>query len=179
MLKCGGKRLYNRDMNNKQTVFVSEYLKDFNASRAARDAGYSEKTAYSLGQRLLSRKDVSEAVAQQISERSTENIGELIGRNKKKKSTHVYLFQEDYLGLVKIGIASDPIKRMGEIQVACPQNITLVACINIQNAHDLEIELHTKYSNKHYRGEWFRLTEEDIRSIKTEWENLRQNEKPG
>lgn len=37
----------------KQQRFVDEYLIDLNATQAAIRAGYSEKTAYSQGQRLL------------------------------------------------------------------------------------------------------------------------------
>ena len=40
-------------MTNKQELFILEYQKDFNATRAAVAVGYSPKTAYSQGQRLL------------------------------------------------------------------------------------------------------------------------------
>jgi phage terminase small subunit len=41
------------DLNPLQRLFCLEYLKDFNATRAAIDAGYSEKTAHSQACRLL------------------------------------------------------------------------------------------------------------------------------
>ena len=40
-------------LNDKQKLFYKEYLVDSNATQAAKRAGYSEKTAYSQGQRLL------------------------------------------------------------------------------------------------------------------------------
>lgn len=40
-------------MNNRQKIFIDEYLKCFNASEAARRAGYSEKTARVIGQQNL------------------------------------------------------------------------------------------------------------------------------
>ena len=43
-------------MTPKQERFCLEYMKDLNATQAAKRAGYSEATAYSIGQRLL--KDV-------------------------------------------------------------------------------------------------------------------------
>lgn len=52
----------------KQKRFCDEYLIDTNATQAAIRAGYSEKTAYSIGQRLL--KDVE--VAAYIEERANE-----------------------------------------------------------------------------------------------------------
>jgi phage terminase small subunit len=57
-------------VNNKQTVFVAEYLKDFNASRAAKAAGYSAKTAYSIGQENLKKPEIAEAIKAGIAERS-------------------------------------------------------------------------------------------------------------
>ena len=40
-------------LNDKQKLFYKEYLIDSNATQAAIRAGYSKKTAYSQGQRLL------------------------------------------------------------------------------------------------------------------------------
>src|SRR5690606_24873160 len=42
----------------KQAAFAREYLVDLNATQAAIRAGYSEKTAYSQGQRLLKNAEV-------------------------------------------------------------------------------------------------------------------------
>jgi phage terminase small subunit len=47
----------------KQARFVDEYLIDLNATQAAIRAGYSEKTAYSAGERLLRNVEVAEAIA--------------------------------------------------------------------------------------------------------------------
>jgi hypothetical protein len=47
----------------KRARFVAEYLIDRNATQAAIRAGYSAKTAYSQGQRLLRYDVVREAVA--------------------------------------------------------------------------------------------------------------------
>jgi phage terminase small subunit len=46
----------------KQSAFVTEYLKDLNATQAAIRAGYSEKTAYRIGAELLQKTSVAEAV---------------------------------------------------------------------------------------------------------------------
>ena len=42
--------------------FVEEYLKDLNATQAAIRAGYSQKTAYSQGQRLLKSVEIQKAI---------------------------------------------------------------------------------------------------------------------
>ncbi len=49
-------------MNDKQRRFAEEYLLDSNATQAAIRAGYSAKTAYSQGQRLLSHVEVRRAI---------------------------------------------------------------------------------------------------------------------
>lgn len=45
-------------LNDRQLLFAQEYLKDYNATQAAIRAGYSEKTAYSQGQRLLKNVEI-------------------------------------------------------------------------------------------------------------------------
>ena len=49
-------------MNDKQQRFAEEYLIDSNATQSAIRAGYSAKTAYSQGQRLLSHVEVRRAI---------------------------------------------------------------------------------------------------------------------
>lgn len=49
-------------LNEKQTRFVQEYIVDLNATAAAKRAGYSEKTAYSSGQRLLKDVEIQSAI---------------------------------------------------------------------------------------------------------------------
>lgn len=45
-------------LNERQERFCNEYLIDLNATQAAIRAGYKEKTAYSMGQRLLKNVEV-------------------------------------------------------------------------------------------------------------------------
>jgi phage terminase small subunit len=54
----------NPSLTPKQQRFTKEYLVDLNATRAAIRAGYSAKTAYSAGQRLLKHVDVARGIAE-------------------------------------------------------------------------------------------------------------------
>ena len=54
----------------KRQAFVREYPIDLNATKAAIRAGFSEKTAYSQGQRLLKNVEVADAVQKALAERS-------------------------------------------------------------------------------------------------------------
>lgn len=52
----------SKKLTPKQQRFVEEYLVDLNAAAAARRAGYSEKTARQIGERLLTNVDIQEEV---------------------------------------------------------------------------------------------------------------------
>ena len=54
----------------KQERFVEEYLVDLNATQAALRAGYSEKTAYSIGQEILKKPEIQQAIQAQKCKRS-------------------------------------------------------------------------------------------------------------
>lgn len=57
-------------LNARQARFVEEYLTDLNATQAAIRAGYSEKTAYSQGQRLLKNVEVQKHITVAQADRS-------------------------------------------------------------------------------------------------------------
>ena len=54
----------------KQRAFVTAYLASFNASEAARQAGYSQKNANVSGPRLLSHVGIQAAIKAALAERS-------------------------------------------------------------------------------------------------------------
>lgn len=60
----------------KQQAFVLEYVKDFNATRAAIAAGYSRKTARSTAHEILTKQYIKEAVRQLLQEKvmTTEEV---------------------------------------------------------------------------------------------------------
>lgn len=67
----------------KQQRFIEEYLVDLNATQAAKRAGYSQKTAYSIGEENLRKP----AIAQKIKELQEE-------LSKKTKLTHEWVLQK-------------------------------------------------------------------------------------
>ena len=58
------------NLNEMQKRFVDEYIIDLNATQAAIRAGYSEKTAYSQGQRLLKNVEIQTLIQQRKEDRS-------------------------------------------------------------------------------------------------------------
>lgn len=80
-------------------------------------------------------------------------------------SGYVYLLKcQDYH---KIGIATDVQKRISGMQTGSPYPIMLVASVEVDNPLALEKELHSMYSHRHHRREWFALTEEDVEAIRS------------
>lgn len=55
-------------LTNKQKVFIDEYLKCFNATAAAKAAGYSEKTAYSMGWENLRKPEIKAEIEARLDE---------------------------------------------------------------------------------------------------------------
>ena len=56
-------------LTEKQRLFCLHYLKSFNATQAAKDAGYSEKTAYRSGCDNLKKRQVQAFLSQAVGER--------------------------------------------------------------------------------------------------------------
>ena len=50
------------ELTDKQRKFVSEYLVDLNATQAAIRAGFSERTAGSMAQKLVAKSHIQEAI---------------------------------------------------------------------------------------------------------------------
>mgnify|MGYP000892170392 CR=1 FL=1 len=63
-------------LTKKQQRFCDEYLIDTNATQAAIRAGYSEKTAYSQGQRLLKKVEVKRYIEEQLERIHNEKIAD-------------------------------------------------------------------------------------------------------
>lgn len=57
-----------RRLTTKQRVFVEEYLRSWNATAAAKAAGYSERTARQIGQQNLSKVDIAAEIERRIAE---------------------------------------------------------------------------------------------------------------
>lgn len=70
----------------KQQLFVNEYLVDKNATRAAKAAGFSAKTAYSQGQRLLKHVEVAGAIEKGLKAQvaAAEKRAEAAGLSKER-----------------------------------------------------------------------------------------------
>ena len=70
-----------RDLTQKQQRFVEEYMTDLNASAAARRAGYSERTAFRMGQENMQKHAIVSEIAERrqlISERTGRTVADVM-----------------------------------------------------------------------------------------------------
>jgi hypothetical protein len=63
-----------------------------------------------------------------------------------------YFIQDQATGLVKIGIAKDPDKRLRDLQVGCPGKLLMIGML----PDNRERELHKRFAALRVRGEWFK-----------------------
>ncbi len=59
-----------RKLSGKQKAFAEEYLVDLNTTQAAIRAGYSSKTAYAIGHKLLKKAEIAVIIQKGKDERS-------------------------------------------------------------------------------------------------------------
>lgn len=63
-------------LTRRQQLFCEEYLKDPNATQAAINAGYSEKTAFSIGCENLKKPNIKEYIEKRMEEQDKILIAE-------------------------------------------------------------------------------------------------------
>lgn len=99
-------------MAPKQQLFVQYYLADMNATAAAKRAGYSKKTAYSIGQRLLKKVEIKEAIAAAQKKLETR-LGTTKEKWLKELERIYYARVDDFSEIVEGG--GNRIKTFGEM----------------------------------------------------------------
>jgi len=85
------------DLTNKQKAFIEEYLKDFNATRAARRAGYggSAGVLAAQGSRLLKNAKVSARISERLRE-SAMMADEILMRLSEQARIDISDFLKEY-----------------------------------------------------------------------------------
>ena len=61
-------------MTHRQELFIQEYIKTGNATNSAIKAGYSKRTARSIGQRLLTNVDIKKKINELSQKTACNNI---------------------------------------------------------------------------------------------------------
>lgn len=112
-------------MTAKQEAFAIEYLKDKNATQAAIRAGYSAKTAYSIGCEMLRKPEIQEIIRakQEEAVKNAEITSEWIVAQCKEIATNVLAKDADKLRALELigkylGMFTERVEMKGQIDTA-------------------------------------------------------------
>jgi len=81
-------------------------------------------------------------------------------------SGYVYLIQSP-TGAYKIGCARDINKRLQTFEVKLPFEVGFIHAIQSPVYKKIERDLHSRFAKKRINGEWFNLSDDDVRYIKS------------
>jgi phage regulator Rha-like protein len=85
---------------------------------------------------------------------------------KDQNKQSVYIIKNELTGLIKIGIAKDPMDRMNVLsnQSGCPLQMVCFTD-KCKNAYEIEHNLHRVLTKNRAKGEWFNVAEDVVVSI--------------
>lgn len=96
---------------------------------------------------------------------------------ESKEQSFVYFIEDSKRRIIKIGKSSNLKQRMSEIKRCCLQigipTIPLecraiIYCANKHDSGKIEKEMHSLFEDKHYIGEWFKLSQKEILDVLNE-----------
>jgi hypothetical protein len=151
----------------KQRRFIDEYLLSGNATEAARVAGYKGNRATLAT--VASENLAKPYIAEEVRRRDAQMRGGTT-RHKRKSTRcslrvgYVYALRADN-GLVKIGRTVDIEQRLKTLHTMLPYELELLHLLPSSSIDELECYLHRYFREKRVKGEWFRLTIEDIEQL--------------
>jgi phage terminase small subunit len=114
----------NGKLYTKQALFVRQYLIDLNATKAAERAGYSMRTAYSQGQRLLQHAAVRDEIQTLMDQRATK-LEITAERVLAELALIGFANMFDYIGVTENGGARVDLSKLTREQAAAIQEVTV------------------------------------------------------
>ena len=111
---------------------------------------------------LINRRMVKDEVLRQIRIESGSMGGNPKLTKKYNKPGYVYLIKNKEKNEIKIGIAINPTARIKKINYKLKIETEMVFCFFVNDMGTMENELHLLFSTKQVKGEWFKLTPNDI-----------------
>ena len=124
----------------KQRRFIDEYLIDLNATQAAIRAGYSEKTAYSIGLQNLKKLEI-QAEIQKRRNRLQNKLEITQERVLQELAAIAFANGSDYAKVVNSGLL--PTVEMIPTEELLPEKLPAIAGIKA-NQYGVEVKLHDK-----------------------------------
>lgn len=154
-----------RELTNKERLFVEHYLICWNASEAARRAGYSEKSAYQSGCANMKKPNVSRAIEARISETAMSADEVLL-----RLAEHARGDMGDFLNIGESGdfkIDLEKAKKKGKLRlISKAKTITRLVGEDKTPETTIEIDLYDAQSALSLLGKHHKLFTEKIENAK-------------
>ena len=84
---------------------------------------------------------------------------------KIKDSCFVYLIENTHNHYTKIGVSTNPSRRLRQLQTGNDSILQLIGTIKVEDAFKVEKLLHKSYTQKRVYGEWFAISADDLRVL--------------
>ena len=88
---------------------------------------------------------------------------------------YVYLISDINNYTYKIGISNNPEKRLRTLQTGNDRILKIIHKVFCENYNDVETALHNKYSFLKVNGEWFELSEQDVKNFPESCKKMDEN----
>lgn len=95
-----------------------------------------------------------------------------INESSLDKVGYVYLIKHGLRNEYKIGKTFNPVRREGELRLELPEKVQPIHYIETDDPSGVENYWHSRFSPKRKEGEWFSLTQEDVKAFK-KWRRIR------
>jgi len=142
----------------KQERFCQEYIIDLNATQAAERTGYSKKTAYSQGQRLLKNVEIQARIQELMKERSerTEINQDMVIKELAKLG---FSTMNDFATWGKTGVALIESLELTPDQAACVSEVSETVT---KDGGTVRFKLHDKKGSLELLGKHLGMFKEQL-----------------
>jgi len=96
---------------------------------------------------------------------NVEAVSELAKYKKTGDENSKFLYLVESQGFVKIGVTNDVQGRVSTISTCNPFEVKVILAQEVGSAYQVEKFLHDKFKDTNVKGEWFKLTSNDIAYI--------------
>lgn len=156
-----------KKLTKKERIFCHEYIIDWNGSRAARVAGYSEKTANSISSEIIKKSYIIQYIKYIYPEYNSTPKSTKSKANVKNTG-YIYLIKCKGTHYYKIGKSINGGKqRLAAMQTGIPFDLELILNIKCNHHDKIEKTIHGIFKDNSVRGEWFVFSDKLLAYVKT------------
>lgn len=103
-------------MTDRQKLFIEHYLATFNATQSAIKAGYSQRTAYSIGQENLKKPEIRKEIDRRLGQ-AAMSANEVLARLSMQASSNM----GDFISIIEtdgVGVFAGKKVHLGQLDLA-------------------------------------------------------------